>query len=195
LKVIFLIIPLILAISSILNIYAQEQNDTRLILELEGLTETKIIKFEIGEKVYKTICPSDQCSIEYTHAFLSAPDPNTNDWGVGFAIDFNLHDDITNANLTAIQKKFVELFHLAIGCDVNNVRDIVEKDDRVIYHCNCGTADCGLAIVHAIKPTLYFYAKGVYDTKTENFKLVGNFDEKDITKYRERVLAEIEPLE
>jgi hypothetical protein len=58
-----------------------------LILELEGLSEPKIIKFEIGEKVYKTICPSDQCSIEYTHAFLSAPNPDTTTWMVGFAID------------------------------------------------------------------------------------------------------------
>jgi hypothetical protein len=82
---------------------------------------------------------------------------------------------------------------LAIGYDVNSVRDIVEKDDRVIYHCDCTIVSCGLAKVYNSKPTLYFYAKGVYDTKTENFKLVGNFDEKDITDYREMLQTDIKP--
>lgn len=64
-KIILLIIPLIVAISPILNIYGQEKPD--LVLELEGVDNTKVKQLIINnDTVWNEICPSNQCRIEYT---------------------------------------------------------------------------------------------------------------------------------
>ncbi|MGE5821898.1 MAG: hypothetical protein ACM31M_04875, partial [Nitrososphaerota archaeon] len=100
-------------------------DESDLTLELEGIDNPMVKEFKINnDEVFNEICPSNQCTIEYTHTFLDPPSPEINKYDIGYSIDFNLLDPITNKDLTPIQKKFVERFDVGITCFVKNVEDI-----------------------------------------------------------------------
>jgi hypothetical protein len=154
-------------------LYGQETND--IILEVENTTNPTIMTFEINDQESKKeICPSDKCTIEYTsEGSFSVPNPETDDYLVSFIIDFDLHDNITNANLTPIQKSFAERYQLHAFCWVDDITDIIEKKGSLIY--NCGD-EIKIDRIHDSHQWVY-KSKGIYDTKTENFKMIGNFSE------------------
>jgi hypothetical protein len=154
------------------SIYGQEKSG--IILEVENITNPQIITFEINDpESKKEICPSDKCIIEYTSdGTFSIPDPETDNYYISFIIDFDLHDDITNANLTPIQKSFVERYQLHVFCSVVDVNNIIEKNGEVIYNCE---GETNIQRIHD-SYTWVYQSKGIYDTKLENFKVNGEFN-------------------
>jgi hypothetical protein len=66
---------------------------------------------------------------------MVTPDVDASAPRVYLMLDFLLHDNITNKNLTPLQKKFVERYPLSFACNVNSVKDIIEQGNNVIYKC------------------------------------------------------------
>lgn len=154
-----------------------------LILEMQGvdnpIDNAEILQFKIPSTNYTQICPSNQCDIEITFAYLSGPAPDDPSPYISVRIDFNLHDDITNANLTPAQKLFIEKFSFNIFCKVSNIDQIVQDPDgNVVYHCedNNGGAYLGPVETSSNLPTLVYSYKVTYDTKSEILKLNGKLD-------------------
>ena len=153
-----------------------------LILEMQVTDDPiegdKILQFKIPSTNYTQICPSNQCDIEITFAHLSGPTPDNDSPPISVTIYFNLHDDITNANLTPAQKLFIEKFNFGIYCRISNIDQIVQDPDgNVVYNCvdNAG-AYLGPMESSSNLPTLVYSYKVTYDTKSQIMKLNGKLD-------------------
>ena len=133
-SIVFLFFTLILVIFGISNnyVYATSQRKVKeeannvivggeiLILEMQVTDDPiegdKILQFKIPSTNYTQICPSNQCDIEITFAHLSGPTPDDDSPPISVTIYFNLHDDITNANLNSAKKLSIEKFNFGIYC-------------------------------------------------------------------------------
>ena len=96
-----------------------------LILEMQVTDDPiegdKILQFKIPSTNYTQICPSNQCDIEITFTHLSGPTPDDDSPPISATIYFNLHDNITNANLNSAQKLSIEKFNFGIYCIISKI--------------------------------------------------------------------------
>jgi hypothetical protein len=197
-SLVFLLTAIILIFFNISNIYTNvtsslssedEQsaiNDVivggeDLILEIQGDDNPEILQFQIPSTNYSQVCPSNECNIEITHTFLSGATPDDDSPTISVSIDFYLHDDITNANLTPAQKLFIEKFQFHLFCRISNIDEIVQdKEGNVVYHCAGNDSLGGASIApkesSSNLPSLYYSYNLSYDTKTETLKLNGKLD-------------------
>ena len=149
-------------------------------LEMQDADNHDIIKFQIPSTNYSQICPSNQCEIEIIYSYFGAPTPDDDSPIITVRIQFYLHDDITNSDLTPAQRLFIEKFDFNIWCDISNINQIIQdKDGEVVYHCDSDSGSVGPVESSSTLPTLYYSYKVVYDTKSETLKLSGKFDRVD----------------
>src|SRR5215213_1383139 len=99
----------------------EEESENDLVFSAQGLKTSPITKdFQINGEVWEEICPSNQCQIDedYYSTYVVTPEPSDTDPRLSITLYFYLHDDITNQDLTPIQKRFGERFDLSFSCSV-----------------------------------------------------------------------------
>ena len=197
-SIVFLFFTLILVIFGISNNYVyatsekveeveEEANNVivggeDLILEMQVTDDPiegdKILQFKIPSTNYTQICPSNQCDIEITFTHLSGPTPDDDSPPISATIYFNLHDDITNANLNSAQKLSIEKFNFGIYCIISNIDQIVQDPDgNVVSNCvDNARAYLGPMESSSNLPTLVYSYKVTYDTKSQIMKLNGKLN-------------------
>ena len=100
---------------------------------MQGLKSSPVTKdFKINGQAWHEICPSNQCQIKEDRysLYVVTPTPDVDSPRVYAMLWFDVHDNITNKNLTPIQKKFAERYQLSFSCSVNSVNDIIEQGNR-----------------------------------------------------------------
>lgn len=163
-------------------VYSQEKNNQEndLVFEVQGLRTTPITKnFQLSGEVWEKVCPSNQCQIEddgYS-SYVVLPDPEDTDPRLYTTLYFYIHDNVTNKDLTPLQKKFVERYELSISCDVNSVKDIIEQENNhIIYKCSNEYPDLSKSNSEENDPTYYFRLEGTYDTQNDTLTGTGEYD-------------------
>jgi hypothetical protein len=149
-----------------------------LVFEVENLSTSPTTKnFHIGGNVWEKICPSNQCQIEEDDYGLTwIPDPEDETPDVSTFLDFYVHDDITNKDLTPLQKKFAERYQLSFFCYVDSVKDIVEQANTTLYKCSGDSTDISKSNKEDNDPTYYFEVEGTYDTQSDTLTAAGQYD-------------------
>ena len=161
-------------------VYAQEENkqENDLVFEVQGLKTSPTTKnFQIAGNIWEKICPSNQCQIEEDGYGLTLT-PNAEDEtpSVSAFLDFYVHDNITNKDLTPLQKKFAERHQLSFFCYVNSVKDIIEQANSTIYNCSGDSTDISKSNPEEADPTYYFKVEGKYDTANDTLTATGDYD-------------------
>jgi len=150
-----------------------------LVFNVEGLTESPTTKdFKIAGKVWDKICPSNQCQIEedgYSF-YVVTPSPEDTQPRIYTSMDFYVHDNVTNKDLTPLQKKFAERYQLGFSCGVDSVKDIIEQGDNITYKCSGEYTDIRKSNPEENDPTYYFKVDGTYDTQSDTLNATGNYD-------------------
>jgi hypothetical protein len=162
-------------------VYGQEekkqQND--LIFQVSGLKTSPTNKdFQINGEIWKKICPSNQCQMvedEYS-SYVVTPDPDDTDPSLYVTLYFYVHDNITNKDLTPLQKKFAERYELSFSCNVNSVKDIIEQGNNIIYKCSGDYTSLRKYNQEDNDPTYYYSVEGTYDTESDTLIGTGEYD-------------------
>ena len=89
---------------------------------------------------------------------------------------FYIHDNVTNKDLTPLQKKFVERYQLSFSCGVNSVKDIIEQGNNTIYKCSGDFTSLSKFKPEDSDHTYYFRVKGSYDTQNDTLSATGVYD-------------------
>jgi len=161
--------------------YSQEENNQEndLVFEVQGLRTTPITKnFQLSGEVWEKVCPSNQCQIEEDgySSYVVLPEPEDTDPRLYTTLYFYIHDNVTNKELTPLQKRFVERYELSISCDVNSVKDIIEQENNIIYKCSSEYPDLSKSNSEENDPTYYFRLEGTYDTQNDTLTGTGEYD-------------------
>ena len=170
----------LLSSNSNVLIYGQEekkqQND--FVFNVQGLLSSPTTKdFQITGPAWEKICPSNQCQIEEIEYGLTViPNPQVDSLSVSKFLDFYVHDNITNKDLTPLQKKFAERYQLSFFCHVNSVKDIIEQANNTIYKCSGDSTDIRKSHPEETDPSYYFKVNGTYDTQSDTLNATGNYD-------------------
>jgi hypothetical protein len=163
-------------------IYGQEEEqENDLVFSVQGLKTSPITKdFQITGEVWEEICPSNQCQIEEDSysTYIITPSPEDIDPRLSITLYFYLHDDITNKDLTPIQKRFVERFELSFSCSVNSVNDIIEQGNNTIYKCSSDYTTLEKYHRENTDPFFFYNVEGTYDTKSDIFTGTGQLRSK-----------------
>jgi len=174
---------LLLSTNSIVVIYGQvaknQQND--LVVNLQGLTTSPTTKdFQINGKIWKEICPSNQCQIEEDHYSSNVVPPKPGDKypHIYTSLFFYVHDNVTNKDLTPLQKKFAERYWLFFSCDVHSAKDIIEQENNTTYKCSSSYANLAKSNSEKTDPRYWFDVEGKYDTQSDSLNLTGKFSNK-----------------
>jgi hypothetical protein len=134
------------------NVLAQEEKSQQnnLAFEVQGLrtdpldtTTPKLKDFQITGKIWDNICPSNQCQIKSDESTLRGkvpiPNPDTDpyiDPSIAVTMSFDLHDNVTNKDLTPTQKKLEERYQAQFICTVDRFKDIIKQENNTIYKCS-----------------------------------------------------------
>lgn len=162
-------------------VYSQEKNNqvNDLVFEVQGLRTNPITKnFQLSGEVWEKVCPSSQCQIEddgYS-SYVVLPDPEDSHPRLYTTLYFYIHDNVTNKDLTPLQKRLVERYELSISCDVNSVKDIIEQENNIIYKCSNEYPDLSKYNSEENDPTYYFRLEGTYDTQNDTLTGTGEYD-------------------
>jgi hypothetical protein len=154
------------------------ENKDDLVFNVQGLTTSPSTKdFQINGKVWNEICPSNQCKIEEDHysSYVVTPKPEDDHPHIYTTLYFNVHDNVTNKNLTSLQKKIVEKYGVSLGCYVNSAKDIIERANNTIYKCSGYVTDLAKVNREKTDPTYWFDVKGTYDTQSDSLNATGKF--------------------
>jgi hypothetical protein len=157
------------------------ENKDDLVFNVQGLsTSPTTSDFQINGKIWKEICPSNQCQIEELEysSYVVTPSPEDDAPRIYTTLYFNVHDDITNKDLTPLQKKFAEKYELSFSCDVNSAKDIIEQGNNVIYKCSGDFTDLAKSNREKTDPMYFFKVEGTYDTQTDSLNATGKYDSK-----------------
>lgn len=161
-------------------VYGQtEQAENDLVFSVQDLKTSPITQgFQINGEIWEEICPSNQCQIEedYYSTYIVTPSPYDTDPRVFITLYFYLHDDITNQDLTPIQKRFVERYDLSFSCSVNSVNDIIEQGNNTIYKCSGEYTTLGKHNKEDKDPLFFYQVEGTYDTASDTFTGTGQYD-------------------
>jgi hypothetical protein len=162
-------------------VHSQEVNesDNDLVFEVQDLTTSSVIKnFQISGEVWEKVCPSNQCQIEEDEfsSYVVVPDPEDTDPSVYTTAYFYIRDNVTNKDLTPLQKNFAERYQLAFSCAVNSVKDIIEQGDNIIYKCSGDYTSLAKSNPEENDPTYYFSVEGTYDTQNDTLTGTGEYD-------------------
>jgi hypothetical protein len=150
-------------------VYGQEEKkQDDLVFEVQGLKTSPTNKdFQINGKIWEKICPSNQCQMvqdEYS-SYVVTPDPDDTDPSLYVTLYFYIHDNITNKDLTPLQKKFAERYELSFSCAVNSVKDIIEQGNNITYKCSGDYTSLRKYNQEDNDPT-YYYSVIVYKERT-----------------------------
>jgi len=173
---------LILSIN--LNPIVHAQNaagEKDLVFDVQNLkTSPTTSDFQLNGEVWEEICPSTQCQIEENEysLYVVTPQPEDTEPRVYTMLWFDVHDDITNKNLTPIQKKFAERYQLSFSCNVNSVNDIIERGNNVLYKCTGDFTFLGKQNKETDDPTYYFKVEGMYDNQSDTLNATGKYERK-----------------
>jgi hypothetical protein len=162
-------------------IYGQEEKKQQddLVFNVQGLTTSPTTKdFKISGNVWEKICPSNQCQIEEDEysAYVVTPRPEDTDPSIFVSQTFYVHDNVTNKDLTPLQKKFAERHEISFSCGVNSVKDIIEQANNTIYKCSGDFTDIRKTNPEENDPTYYLKVDGTYDTQSDTLNATGNYD-------------------
>jgi hypothetical protein len=96
-------------------LYSQQESNQEndLVLEVQGLRTSPMTKnFQLSGEVWKKVCPSNQCHIEEDgySSYIVIPEPEDTDPRLYTTLYFYIHDNVTNKDLTTLQKKFAERY-------------------------------------------------------------------------------------
>jgi len=156
---------------------SNKQND--LIFDVESLSTFPITKnFQINGNVWDKICPSNQCQIEEIEysSYVVTPGPDDTEPRIYTTLYFYVHDNLTNKDLTPLQKKFAERYELSFSCDVSSVKDIIEQGNNTIYKCSSDFTDVRKDNPEKTDHTYYFNVDGTYDTESDTLTATGKYD-------------------
>ncbi len=173
---------LALSINQNVFIYGQKvENQNDLVFNVQGLKTSPVTKdFKINGQAWHEICPSNQCQIEegeYSY-YVVTPTSDEDSPRVYTSLSFDVHDNITNKNLTPIQKKFAEKYQLSFSCSVNSVKDIIEQPNNVIYKCAGDSTFLRKEHMEDTDKTYYFNVEGIYDNQSDTITATGKYDHK-----------------
>lgn len=173
---------LVLSSNQLTSIFGQKaENKDDLIFNVQGLTTSPTTKdFQINGKLWKEICPSNQCQIEEDHysSYVVTPKPEDDRPRIYTTLYFNLHDNITNKDLTPLQKKFAERYELSFSCNVNSAKDIIEQGSNIIYKCSGDFTDLAKYNREKTDPMYFFDVEGKYDTQSDSLNATGKYRSK-----------------
>ncbi len=156
-------------------------NKTDLVFNAQELKTSIITKeFKLDGEVWNEICPSGQCHIEEDRYSLYVVTPNSDDSSprVYAMMWFDVHDNITNKNLTPLQKTFAERYQLSFSCSVNSVNDIIEQGNNVAYKCSGGSTFLQKQNKEDSDSTYFFKVEGTYDNQSDTLNSTGQLDYK-----------------
>jgi len=155
----------------------KKQND--MVFNVQGLNTSPTTKeFSLNNEIWKKVCPSNQCQMvedEYS-SYTVTPKPDDTDPSLFTTMYFYIHDNVTNKDLTPLQKKFAERYQLSFSCNVNNARDIIEQGSNVIYKCSGDYTSLNKYNAEEQDPTYYFSVEGTYDTENDTLTSTGEYD-------------------
>jgi hypothetical protein len=154
-----------------------EEND--LVFEVQGLRTSPVVqKLEISGEVWEKVCPSNQCQVEeYDYSsYIVLPDPEDTGPRVYTSVYIYIRDDVTNKDLTPLQKNFAERYDLSFSCDVNSVKDIIEQGDTITYKCSSDFTSLSKENPEENDPTYYFNVEGTYETQNDTLTGTGEYD-------------------
>jgi hypothetical protein len=152
-----------------------------LVFNVQGLKNSPVTKeLKIKGEGWDEICPSNQCQIEEDGYSYYAVTPNADDSAprVYLSLDLKIHDDITNKDLTPLQKKFVEGYRLSFSCSVNSFKDIIERGNNTAYSCSGDSTSIGKQNQEDNDATFYYNLQGTYDNQSDTLNATGEFDRK-----------------
>jgi len=162
--------------------YGQEeekkQND--MVFNVEGVSTTSPTtkEFQLNNEIWKKVCPSNQCQMvedEYS-AYTVTPSPDDDVPRVFVTLYFYIHDNVTNKDLTPLQKKFAERHELSFSCTVKNAKDIIEQGNNIIYKCSGDFTYLKKYNTEENDPTYYFNVEGTYDTENDTLTSTGEYN-------------------
>lgn len=156
---------------------SEQEND--LVFEEQDLRTSPVIKnFQISGEVWEKVCPSNRCQIELAEYFsyVVLPDPEDTDPNVYTSVYFYIRDNVTNKDLTPLQKNFAERYDFTFSCNVNSVKDIIEQGDNIICKCSGDYTDLAKSKPEENDPTYYFSVEGTYDTQNDTLTGTGEYD-------------------
>jgi hypothetical protein len=159
----------IVILLSLNQVYGQSDFYLEAKVNPDPLDPLEITKFEIQGEIYKEICPSGQCKIDYTDKSNFFFLPSTSVMSISPRVEFTVQDNITNADLGPKEKQFMEQFNAWTSCGID---DIVEENGQEIYTCHDGFT----TITRKFDSKSWdFNIIGVYDAKNNILKISGNF--------------------
>ncbi len=172
---------LLLLLSTISGaVYGQEDGKKQhdMVFNVQGLTSTPTTKeFQLNNEIWKKVCPSDQCQMvedEYS-SYVVTPSPDDTDPSLYTTMYFWIHDNVTNKDMTPLQKKFAERYELSFSCAVKNAKDIIEQGSNVIYKCSGDMTSLQKNHREDKDHTYYFNVKGTYDTENDTLTSTGEY--------------------
>ncbi|HKQ21897.1 MAG TPA: hypothetical protein VJS91_07650, partial [Nitrososphaeraceae archaeon] len=121
---------------------------------------------------------SNQCQMvedEYS-SYVVTPSPDDTDPSLYTTMYFYIHDNVTNKDLTPLQKKFAERYEISFSCDVKNAKDIIEQGSNIKYKCSGDYTSLKKYNAEERDPTYYFSVEGTYDTENDTLTSTGGYD-------------------
>jgi len=174
---------LLLSTNSTVVIYGQvaksQQND--LVFNLQGLTTSPTTKdLQINGKIWKEICPSNQCQIEEDHysSYVVTPKPGDKYPQIYTTLYFDVYDNVTNKDLTPLQKKIAERYELSFACYLHSAKDIIEQANNTIYKCSSYVTYLEKYNREKTEPYYWFDVEGKYDNQSDSLNATGKFSYK-----------------
>jgi hypothetical protein len=154
----------------------QQQND--LVFNVQGLTSSPTTKnFQLNGEVWNKVCPSNQCQMvedEYS-SYIVTPSPDDLDPRLYATMYFYVHDNVTNKDLTPLQKKFAERYEFSFSCYVHNAKDIIEQGNNTIYKCSGDSTSLRKYHAEENDHSHYFKVDGTYDSQSDTLNATGNY--------------------
>jgi hypothetical protein len=173
---------LILSIHQNIFVYGQKvANQDDLVFDVQGLKTSPTTKdFQIKGEVWDEICPPGQCEIEEDgySLYVITPDLDVTTPRVYLSLNFFVHDNITNKDLTPLQKKFAERYQLSFACYVNSVNDIIEHGNNATYKCSNDSTFLKKENPEDTDSTYYFKTEGTYNNQSDTIVATGKYDRK-----------------
>jgi hypothetical protein len=165
--------------SFFVNGQGEEKNQNDLVFNVQGLTSSPTTKeFQLNNEVWKKVCPSNQCQMvedEYS-SYVVTPSPSDTDPSLYTTLYFYIHDNVTNKDMTPLQKKFAERYELSFSCGVKNAKDIIEQGSNIIYKCSGDFTSLQKNHREDKDHTYYFNVEGTYDTQNDTLTSTGQYD-------------------
>lgn len=165
--------------SNVLVYGQEEKRQDDLVFNVQGLTTSPTTKdFQLNGEAWNKVCPSNQCQMvedEYS-SFAVTPSPDDQDPRLYTTLYLYIHDNVTNKDLTPLQKKFAERYDFSFSCYVTTAKDIIEQGNNTIYKCTGDSTSLRKYHAEDKDRTYYFNVEGTYDTQNDTLTATGTFD-------------------